>query len=336
MKKYIVKYLCLILLCFEIAIGTTELNREVNLCGSWSFEIGNMQIYADPEFDDSNWETIQVPGNWEDQDFPGYNGYVWYRTHFKISKRLTDATLYLDLGQVDDVDRVYLNGHFLNGCGGLPPSFHSAMDRQRLYIIPNQFLNFRSNNCLAVQVYDHEAEGGIIKGKIGIYSKKQPIPLAYNLSGLWKFMPGDNPEWAKIDYEDQSWPTIPVPGKWEHHGYPDVDAFAWYRKAFMIPKTMTRENWILVLGKIDDVDEIYFNGIRIGGTGEFPDRNELFIQTEYKKLRFYSIPRSMIIPDQKNIIAVRVYDRSGDGGIYEGPIGLISRKVYLKKKHLLE
>ncbi|MBN2087964.1 glycoside hydrolase [candidate division KSB1 bacterium] len=336
MKINFIKCLFPILFCFGISTGTSELNREVDLRGSWLFEIGDNRDYADPKFDDSDWEAIHVPGNWENQNFPGYDGYAWYRKHFKISKKLTNATLYLDLGKVDDVDRVFLNGHFLNGSGGLPPTFHSAMDRHRLYIIPNEFINFKGSNCLSVRVYDHDAEGGIREGDIGICSKKQPIPLAYNLSGLWKFMPGDNPDWARLEFEDQTWATIPVPGKWEHFGYKDVDAYAWYRKAFILPKSMTREYWILVLGKIDDVDEIYFNGVRIGQTGEFPDRNRLFIHTQYLKLRFYTIPKSLILPDRKNSIAVRVYDRSGDGGIYEGPIGLISRKVYLKKRHLFD
>ncbi|MFC1569584.1 glycoside hydrolase [bacterium] len=329
----------IILICLlssaHLISGNRDYNQEVDLRGSWRFEIGNFDAYSDPHLNDKKWQSIQVPGNWEDQGFPGYDGYAWYRKQFSISSKLSGATLYLVLGQVDDVDRVYLNGHFINGSGSLPPDFQTAWDRNRLYLIPNEFFNFGGKNCLAVQVYDDEAEGGIRKGNIGIYSKKQPYQLDYNLAGSWKFMPGDNPEWSQSEFIDQAWSNINVPGKWEHHGFPDLDGFAWYRKDFIYPQTMADDRMILVLGRIDDIDEVYFNGTRIGQTGVFPDRTDLFIQTAYGKLRLYSIPRLLIRPNQKNTIAVRIYDKGEEGGIYEGPVGLIRRKTYLSKRQYL-
>ncbi|MBN2103780.1 beta galactosidase jelly roll domain-containing protein [bacterium] len=332
MKSRILQILILPLMAARLISGSNELSKEVDLRGEWRFEIGNLKLYSNPDFDDSNWETIDVPGNWERQGFPGYDGYAWYRTRFKISSRLSESALYLELGYVDDVDRVYINGHFLNGSGSLPPNFLTAWDRSRLYTIPNSFLNFHGDNCLAVQVYDNEAEGGIRKGSVGIYSKRQPYHLSFDLSGLWKFMPGDNMDWNRPDYVDEAWHTIEVPGKWEYHGFKDLDGFAWYRKAFVLPNFMKDDRWILVLGRIDDIDEVFFNGTRIGQTGQFPDRTDLFIETGYGKLRLYSIPRSLLRANRINVIAVRVYDKIGEGGIYEGPVGLISRKTYLRKR----
>jgi len=312
--------------------ASDELNREVELRGHWYFEIGNLESYANPAFDDSEWETIPVPGNWEDHGFPGYDGYAWYRKHFQIASGLSDDILYLQLGHVDDVDRVYLNGHFLNGSGSMPPNFLTAWDRKRLYLIPNSFLNFEGDNCLAVQVYDNEAEGGIRKGPVGIYSKWQPFHLTYDLSGLWKFNPGDNPNWDQPGYLDQAWQTITVPGKWEHHGFPDLDGYAWYRKSFVLPEFMKENHWIFLLGRIDDIDEVFFNGIRIGQTGRFPEHPDLSAETGYGKMRLYSIPRSILYANRINVIAVRIYDKGGEGGIYEGPVGFVSRKIYMKRR----
>ena len=321
-------------LCILIAfpVIAEELELELSLKGRWLFEIGNLAVYAEPDFDDSDWESIIVPGNWEDRGFPGYDGYAWYRIHIKVPSHLSDKTLYLQLGTIDDVDRVYLNGRFLNGSGGLPPKFHTAWDRKRCYLISNEMLRFEQENVLAIQVYDVEAEGGIRTGDIGIYSKPQHFRLTHMLSGNWQFRSGDNPEWALPEYDDQNWSILAVPGKWEHQGYPNLDGFAWYRKHTVLPESMKGSRWILVLGRIDDVDQIYFNGTRIGQTGEFPDRTDLFMNTGYNKLRVYSVPSSLIRYGQTNVIAVRVYDIGSDGGIYEGPVGFIQRKDYLRLK----
>ena len=117
MKSRILLILSLLMLCANWLQGSENLTRIVDLTGSWWFEIGNSTQYADPDYDESHWETIKVPGNWEDQGFPGYNGFAWYRRHFKLPSNLKGATIYLYLGQIDAVDRVYINGRFLNGTG---------------------------------------------------------------------------------------------------------------------------------------------------------------------------------------------------------------------------
>ncbi|MBN1781412.1 glycoside hydrolase [bacterium] len=320
---------------FCLPVLAEDLDPVVDLSGQWRFEIGNCKNCESKKYNDSKWDELHVPGNWEDQGFPGYDGYAWYRTEFEISEKFSGATLYISLGICDDVDRVYVNGHFLNGSGSFPPSYETAWDRKRLYMIPNTYLDFKGKNSLAVQIYDHEGEGGIVKGKIGIYSKKQPYHINLNLAGPWKFMPGDNPEWRNAEFPDGDWPSIMVPGKWEHYGYPNLDGFAWYRKSFVMPADKCDDRWILILGRIDDVDEVYFNGSRIGQTGEFPDRTDLFIKTAYGILRLYSIPRTLFRPGAENVIAVRVFDSGSEGGIYEGPVGLISRDMYLKKKRYI-
>jgi len=45
-------------------------------------------------------------------------------------------------------------------------------------------------------------------------------------------------------------------------------------------------------------------------------------------LRAYFIPDHVLRPDSENIISVRVYDGFVDGGIYDGPIGLITQEKY--------
>jgi hypothetical protein len=77
---------------------------------------------------------------------------------------------------------------------------------------------------------------------------------------------------------------------------------------------------VLVLGKIDDVDQTYFNGERIGESGEFPPDYEA---SEFNKVRRYPVEADLIRYGQDNVIAVRVYDQGGRGGMWQGPMGPI-------------
>jgi hypothetical protein len=86
---------------------------------------------------------------------------------------------------------------------------------------------------------------------------------------------------------------------------------------------------VLMLGKIDDVDETYLNGQLVGKTGSFfrTDKNGRYGQ-EYNQLRAYTIPAGTLHADRENVLAIRVHDSWRDGGIYQGPIGIVTRERY--------
>ena len=113
----------------------------VNLEGNWKFNIGDENWWKDENFNDSKWESLKVPGAWEDQGFHGYNGYAWYRKSFTIPDRYKGKTLYLYLGYVDDADETYLNGHLIGTGGKLPPNFETAYNLFRKYPLPAEFFN---------------------------------------------------------------------------------------------------------------------------------------------------------------------------------------------------
>jgi cephalosporin-C deacetylase len=143
------------------------------------------------------------------------------------------------------------------------------------------------------------------------------------LPGSWKFKTGDNPEWASPAFNDSGWGTITPGIVWEQQGFPAYDGYAWYRATFTIPSKFKKDaetygGLSLQLGKIDDVDFTYFNGDLIGKTGQLPPD---FI-TKWDESRVYSIPASKVNWDKPNTLAVRVYDGTGNGGIYSDPIQL--------------
>ena len=110
-------------LLITIPIGdlrAQETRMLLDLRGDWKFQTGDETRWADPAFNDSKWSEIYVPSAWEDEGYEGYDGYAWYRKHFTVSENLLSKDLLLDLGMIDDVDEVFINGQSVGGMGSFP------------------------------------------------------------------------------------------------------------------------------------------------------------------------------------------------------------------------
>ena len=323
-----------------LAVGATaaasDLTREVNLSGEWLIEIGDHPAYAAANYDDKNWEVIYVPSSWENQGFPGYDGYAWYRRHFVVPAELESKELYLKLGRIDDVDEVFLNGHSVGGKGQFPPDYKTAWDVMRVYNLAKEHLRFGAQNVLAVRIYDLHGPGGIVDGHVGIYSRLDILRLSIDMSGTWKFTTETGPECTAPDFDDKHWCDLTVPGYWEDQGYPNYDGLACYRKTVTISRSMAHNKLILVLGKINDIDQVYFNGRMIGQTGVFPSETRKAVYSGHsKKKRAYFIPPDLINTTGPNVVAVLVYDIGRFGGIYNGDVGITTREEFLKHERVL-
>jgi hypothetical protein len=301
-----------------------------NLKGTWKFTIGDNKEWADPEFNDSKWDRIYAPSRWERNNYYNYNGYAWYRKSFRLAPKYESTNLYLILGLIDDVDEVYVNGKLVGSSGSFPPDYKTAVNSFRKYHLPPDILNFNKDNIIAVRVYDNYGEGGIVRGNLGIYVSSL-IDVDLNLEGDWKFSTKDSLIRKDSAYSDRDWQTISVPGIWENQGFADYDGFAWYRKSFDLPPQLKSEKLVLLMGKIDDIDQVYLNGNLVGSTGEFvPVDGRIRTNDEYRQLRGYYIQDNAILKDKDNLIAIRVFDSHGVGGLYEGPVGLITQENYTK------
>lgn len=148
-----------------------------------------------------------------------------------------------------------------------------------------------------------------------IQENQQPI---IKLASQWRFEIGDKPVFALPDHDDSNWTFIKVPAPWENVGFPGYDGYAWYRTWFQVPEDIKLEDLYLKLGRIDDVDEVYLNGEKIGFSGQFPPN----YKTAWDQVRIYKLPANLLKPAENNLIAIRIYDYHISGGIYEGPLGI--------------
>lgn len=109
--------------------------------------------------------------------------------------------------------------------------------------------------------------------------------------------------WKDISLNDKEWSTMQLPGLWEQQSLPDFDGIVWFRKYIMINAADAGKAADISLGMIDDNDEAYVNGAKIGSTNG------------YNVKRVYHIPAG-VLREGKNLIAFRVEDTGGGGGLY--------------------
>ncbi len=108
------------------------------------------------------------------------------------------------------------------------------------------------------------------------------------------------------DYDDSKWPLMPVPSLWESNELPDFDGIVVFRTTFEVPPSFIGKEATLHLGPIDDMDASYINGVEVGKILELG---------QWTTERNYSVPAG-ILREGENVLAVRVIDNTGGGGLY--------------------
>ncbi|MBL7702528.1 MAG: 9-O-acetylesterase [Ferruginibacter sp.] len=104
-------------------------------------------------------------------------------------------------------------------------------------------------------------------------------------------------------FDDSQWPQLNAPQQWENQAIGDLDGVVWLRKTIMLSESDSKKNAVLELAKIDDDDITYVNGIKVGNTNQWDAK------------RKYNIPAGVLKAGQ-NVIAIRVVDNTGGGGIW--------------------
>jgi sialate O-acetylesterase len=116
----------------------------------------------------------------------------------------------------------------------------------------------------------------------------------------------DDSQWHQAEFDDRGWKTMPVPQLWEGADLPGFDGVVWFRREFTLTEAQAKAPAELYLGPIDDADQTYVNGTKVGGLNQ------------YNELRHYQVPAAALRPG-RNVIAIRVDDTGGGGGIYGTP-----------------
>jgi hypothetical protein len=135
----------------------------------------------------------------------------------------------------------------------------------------------------------------------------------HHLARLVSVKAGDNPQWSDPGFDDSEWESVAIPQPWENYdGMENYDGFGWYRLYFYLPTDWSPSDLTLSLGRLDDCDETFLNGTIIGSGGAMPPH----YQSAQNLFRIYRIPAEVVDWKGQNVLAVRVYDGGGRGGLY--------------------
>lgn len=107
----------------------------------------------------------------------------------------------------------------------------------------------------------------------------------------------------QVSFDDSQWPELNAAQLWEQQSIGELDGVVWYRKTIQLSSDDISKEATLELAKIDDYDITYVNGVEVGSTNQ------------WDLMRKYTVPNG-VLKEGKNVIAVRVTDTGGGGGIY--------------------
>lgn len=147
-----------------------------------------------------------------------------------------------------------------------------------------------------------------------------------SLSNEWRFQPdpddvGVAEKWFATDLDDSGWAKVrsDTGTGWESQGFAGHHGYGWYRQRFSVPEDLLeQENLRLFFGAVDEQAWVYLNGQlafehTVAATG---------LPVEILWTTPFSFdPRPFLKPGE-NVIAVRVHDTVGMGGIWK-PVTLI-------------
>ncbi|MFN2974152.1 PP2C family protein-serine/threonine phosphatase [Terriglobus aquaticus] len=120
-------------------------HSAADLFGPWRFHVGDEPAWAQPGFDDSHWETVDLHSpddppdpelgssgfvaGWTSHGHPNYSGYAWYRLRVHVEG--TDGKLAIKMpDQFDDAYQVFVDGQQIGEFG--------HFGQRRVWAFPSQ------------------------------------------------------------------------------------------------------------------------------------------------------------------------------------------------------
>lgn len=140
--------LTLALLSLGAAHAEDPVRREEPLVDGWKTSLGDPAHAADLDIDDSSWQDVSLPHNWE--DYQGYrklshgnlHGTAWYRRTLTPGSADKDRRFFVEFEGVGSYAEVWLNGRKVDQHAGGRTGFSCDITEQ---------LRFDEQNVLAVR-----------------------------------------------------------------------------------------------------------------------------------------------------------------------------------------
>ena len=172
MQAFLTRTFPIFCLVLFLSVSAESADREissfeniVDLRGKWKFKTGDDLRWVDPNFNDSNWEELQVPVPWGKQGHYEYSGIAWYRLKLHVPekesrKQFTGITI----GFVDSSYELYAGGRKIGRVGSLPPFPKMEYDRITTFRIPQESFSSDGQLMLALRVWKSKEKDDALGG----------------------------------------------------------------------------------------------------------------------------------------------------------------------------
>ncbi len=156
--------------------------RETSFAGTWRAHHGDrelVKIFAEPDFDDGEWSSIDVPGHWRDSAaFSEHDDSVLYRHRFPRDRLGWGRRAWLEFDGIFYFGDVWLDGDYL----GTTEGYFGA----HAFEITEQLLTDESH-VLAVEVACPRQHDRTAKRTItGVFGHWDAMDDTWNPGGIWR------------------------------------------------------------------------------------------------------------------------------------------------------
>lgn len=164
------------------------------------YDVGIKGNWAAPDFDDSTWKSVDIPGGFSDLGVPETPAVAWFRKEIVVPDPLPAGRAFLFLGSIERMDTAYINGTQVGAS--------AWVENPRVYFIPDGVLK-PGKNVVAIRVLKTKPQGGFLAKPEELrveLGDKTSIPVA----GKWKgqlSVDARPPHPLPIGYEN--WPVMP-------------------------------------------------------------------------------------------------------------------------------
>jgi sialate O-acetylesterase len=139
---------------------------------------GLKNAWKKPDFNDSDWQEMSIPGYWADKGLSNTNGVVWFRKEINVPASMVGKPAKLLMGRIVDADSVFINGTFVGSVTYQYPP--------RRYEFAPTILK-EGKNSIVVRVVNNSGKGGFVLDKpYELIVDNQTL----DLKGKWKFKLG--------------------------------------------------------------------------------------------------------------------------------------------------
>lgn len=157
--------------------------------------------WARPEFDDSTWTRVTVPGGFRELGAAEHPAVVWFRRELNLPDPLPPGEARVRLGAVEKMDTVWLNGRWVGAS--------SWVENPRSYAVPAGVLK-PGRNVIAIRVFKTKPDGGFLGGAEAL-RLELPGGAVVPLAGEWNAQVSvDARPPFPLPLDGENYPTMPT------------------------------------------------------------------------------------------------------------------------------